>query len=77
MNCTQNKSLTLQFPNFISDELMPHFIRGLFDGDGCIWNGKRKKAIIKDKTCKSGKRERIIHNVKFTYTGNVGFVSAL
>ena len=77
LNCTQNKSLTLQFPNFISDELMPHFIRGLFDGDGCIWNGKRKKAIVKDKTCKSGKRERIIHNVKFTYTGNVGFVSAL
>lgn len=77
LNCTQDKSLTLQFPNFISDELMPHFIRGLFDGDGCIWNGKRKKVIVKDKTRKLGKRERIIHNVKFTYTGNARFVSAL
>lgn len=77
LNCTQDKSLTLRFPNFISDELMPHFIRGLFDGDGCIWNGQRKKMIVKDKTRKSGKRERIIHNVKFTYTGNVEFITAL
>ena len=77
LGCTPSKSLTLKFPTFISTELMPHFIRGLFDGDGCIWEGKRKKMIVKDKNIKSGKRERIIHNVKFTYTGNVQFVSDL
>ena len=33
--CTPNKSLTLQFPN-IPENLICHFIRGYFDGDGCI-----------------------------------------
>ena len=33
--CTPNKSLTLKFPN-IPKELIRHFIRGYFDGDGCI-----------------------------------------
>jgi hypothetical protein len=31
----ERKSLTLQFPK-IPDELVNHFIRGYFDGDGCI-----------------------------------------
>ena len=32
------KSLILQYPpnNTITKELFPHFLRGLFDGDGCI-----------------------------------------
>lgn len=77
LGCTERKSLTLQFPTFISEELMSHFIRGLFDGDGCIWEGKRKKMIVKDKSRKLGFRERIVHNVKFTYTGNVMFTSDL
>lgn len=32
---TQNKTFTITFPNFLEDELIPHFIRGYFDGDGC------------------------------------------
>ena len=45
LGCTTNKSLTLQFPTYkiVPIEFMSHFIRGYFDGDGCIWNGKRKK----------------------------------
>lgn len=35
LGCTPNKSLTLKFPN-ISENLIRHFIRGYFDGDGCI-----------------------------------------
>lgn len=31
-----NKSLVLQFPQFLSKELIPHFIRGYFDGDGHV-----------------------------------------
>lgn len=38
-----NKTFKLKFPNFISDEYMRHFIRGYFDGDGCIGNYKRLK----------------------------------
>lgn len=36
------KSLTLSFPTFdqVPLNLMPHFIRGYFDGDGCIYNIK-------------------------------------
>lgn len=32
----QNKSLILTFPKWLDEELIPHFIRGYFDGDGSI-----------------------------------------
>ena len=41
--CTPNKSLTLKFPEeyvFKDKNLIRHFIRGYFDGDGCITNIK-------------------------------------
>lgn len=34
--CIERKSLNLQFPTTVPEELMSHFIRGYFDGDGCI-----------------------------------------
>lgn len=37
--CTPQKSLTLQFPNisiFKNNTLIKHFIRGYWDGDGCL-----------------------------------------
>ena len=30
-----NKTFTIEFPDFLQDELISHFIRGYFDGDGC------------------------------------------
>ena len=39
LGCFPRKSLTLKFPNidvFRSPKLIIHFIRGYFDGDGCI-----------------------------------------
>jgi len=33
--CMQTKSLKLEFPK-LDDKLISHFIRGYFDGDGCI-----------------------------------------
>lgn len=39
--CVQGKTYTLEFPN-ISELLYNHFIRGFFDGDGCISITKRK-----------------------------------
>ncbi len=36
LKCLPNKSLTLKFPTNIPNELMSHFIRGYFDGDGCV-----------------------------------------
>lgn len=36
LGVVQNKSLILTFPHWMSDELIPHFLRGYIDGDGCI-----------------------------------------
>lgn len=38
LGCYPRKSLTLKFPtsNQVPDNLLHHFIRGYFDGDGCI-----------------------------------------
>lgn len=74
-----NKSLTLCFPSIdiVPYELTPHFIRGYFDGDGCVWEGKRYKSLIKDSTQKSGTRIRVIHNVKFTVVGSIYFIDTL
>lgn len=37
-----NKSLTMRFPR-VPKEYMKDFIRGYFDGDGCIYEVKRKR----------------------------------
>ena len=47
--CTPRKSLTLQFPDesiFKSKDLIRHFIRGYFDGDGCISYGNKEHTIL-------------------------------
>lgn len=45
LGCIPNKSLVLKFPTVyqVSDNLLRHFIRGYFDGDGCIYLIKRAK----------------------------------
>ena len=35
--CVPNKSLILEFPKHLSKDMLPHFIRGYIDGDGCIF----------------------------------------
>lgn len=70
LGVTKAKSLTLEFPDFIPDKLMSHFIRGYFDS-------KRKTMVVKDLSKPCGFRERIVHNVKFTFTGNSKFITEL
>lgn len=41
-NCVPNKTLALQFPDIPSD-IVRHYIRGYFDGDGCVSKGKEHK----------------------------------
>ena len=49
LGCVPNKSLILKFPDiklFKSKDLIRHFLRGYFDGDGCIsWRDKEHKNI--------------------------------
>jgi len=44
LGCVPNKSLILHYPNCIPNDLEHHFIRGYFDGDGCItqWSKRPK-----------------------------------
>lgn len=41
----KNKTFKVKFPDFLTDCLIPHFIRGYFDGDGCIYYNKRTNNI--------------------------------
>ena len=46
--CTPRKSLTLEFPKleiFKDKSLIRHFIRGYFDGDGCISHNDQEQEI--------------------------------
>jgi intein-encoded DNA endonuclease-like protein len=36
LGCMPNKTFKLTFPDWLQPELYRHFIRGYFDGDGCI-----------------------------------------
>lgn len=37
LGCVPNKCFICKFPNYLTPELERHFIRGMFDGDGCIY----------------------------------------
>lgn len=45
LGCTPRKTKTLSFPTFIPKHLMPHFMRGYFDGDGSIWITKEEYCL--------------------------------
>ena len=79
LGCMRAKTALLQYPtsDIVPNELIRHFIRGYFDGDGCIWNGKRKEMLVSDSKHKDGFRKRIVHNVKFQITGNLNFIDKL
>ena len=48
--CTERKTFTIKFPYFLNDDLIRHFIRGYFDGDGSISTSQTKyKGVIQNK----------------------------
>lgn len=44
LGVTPRKSLTVKFPEFINEEQLPHFLRGVIDGDGSVYYCKRKRS---------------------------------
>lgn len=40
------KTFNVKFPKWLDEELIPHFIRGLMDGDGCIRWDLRSLSIV-------------------------------
>lgn len=72
LGCVQAKSLILKFPTQeqVPEHLIHHFIRGYFDGDGSVWQGKRTFMFFKSRP-----NGRIIHNVKFNITSTPDVVN--
>lgn len=40
--CTERKTFTIKFPDFLPENLIHHFIRGYFDGDGSVFMYSKK-----------------------------------
>lgn len=49
LGCYRAKTYSLDFPSEVPDNMKPHFVRGYFDGDGCICisQGKAKSIIAR------------------------------
>lgn len=66
LGCVQGKTYKMTFPTYIPEELMNHFIRGYFDGNGCICIKKRKN-----------RKPETSMVYQFTIVGREAFVTAL
>lgn len=44
--CVPAKTMKLTFPDFLDESLVRHFVRGYFDGDGCISYGINKRGYL-------------------------------
>lgn len=57
--CVPNKSLILEFPK-LNDSLIPHFIRGYFDGDGSVGeyktSNKSEYKALRSSICSGSKK---------------------
>lgn len=62
LGCGQNKTKNIEFPN-IDSELIPSFILGYFDGDGCITQKKIKNNLYYSVTFTSGS-EKFLDSIK-------------
>ena len=47
LGCTPRKTHTLKFPTpeQVPEKLLSHFMRGYFDGDGCIYSRKKRTGV--------------------------------
>ena len=55
LGCVPRKSLVLQFPNYLDESLLRHFLRGYFDGDGSITLYRGKNTINRQASVVSSK----------------------
>ena len=73
LGCVPNKSLILEFPTdeIVPEHLLRHFIRGYFDGDGCIHYSENE--------CYHKEREKSYLQYSFvaSFTGNEQFLKEL
>lgn len=60
----KKKSLTLQPPTCVPDDLLIHWVRGLFDGDGSIYPAKISKNSIRYRINLTGTKEILLFSQK-------------
>lgn len=58
LGCPNCKTYTLEFPKWIDDDLLRHFVRGYFDGDGSIILSSRQAKITSSKIFNSFLKEK-------------------
>ena len=46
LGCMQRKTFLITFPDFLTEKLQRHFIRGYFDGDGCLYVGEKFGKVL-------------------------------
>lgn len=55
LGCPQAKSFIITYPRWLSSDLHSHFIRGMFDGDGCLThrqaNNEWKWSLVSTQEC--------------------------
>lgn len=63
LGCTTKKSLTLLFPtcNIVPQEYLRHFIRGYFDGDGCVYY--RERSVVDSRNNKKYNRTDLLVSI--------------
>lgn len=66
LGCMQAKTFKIEFPTFIDESLIRHFIRGYFDGDGCIHNPKKRDVQLS-----------VLGNIKFITALQDHFIKVL
>ena len=73
LGCTTRKSLTLSFPNtsIVPNEFVKDFIRGYFDGDGCISYSERNYID------KRNNKEYTQKNIVSSFIGTKDFLTKL
>jgi intein-encoded DNA endonuclease-like protein len=75
LGCLQAKSLILKFPSSkqVPKHLLTHFMRGYFDGDGCVWVGKKSQSFDICGTLLFLEKFRAIlqRDIGIAYAGNI------
>lgn len=73
LGCTTRKSLTLEFPseNIVPKEYLKDFIRGYFDGDGCISYSERNYVD------KRNNKQYTQKNIVSSFVGTYNFLNSL
>lgn len=75
--CPQAKSFIIKYPKWLNSDLDSHFIRGMFDGDGCLTlrniNKEWKWSLVSTKECCESINAILLNNLNISTS--LGYIS--